>query len=487
MTDRTREIRQSSRMTETEALMWAAESDPWLSSGMGSVFVLDDEPDFDAFLSKMDLASHSLLRLRERVDEGLGFAPPRWAIAEDFDITEHVRHVHLPGQGGLRELLDLAAQIFQDPFDVHRPLWQFVVVSGGNGGGDDESGQGIAGGIIMKLHHSLSDGIGAVRLAEMYLDFERHPPTPPPAESPPEPESDDDSGVLETAVSEAAYLARQQLDIARKALAEVSLWGADPGRVRRVADSAATMVKSTANQVGATPSARPGAPLFRTRSRHRHLEVFDLVLDDLRAAGKRLGGSVNDVFVTGSVLAAAAYHAEREVTAESFNLSFIMSTRSDNAAGGNSFAPIPFSVPGEIQSTYETFVAVRDEVAAKRDLAVVGTGDIMNLVAGFATLLPTSVLTKAGRARAAKLDWATSNLRGAPIPIFAAGAHITHMYPVGPLAGTAFNLTAMSYSGNLHFGVFIDPVAVDDPASLCNHLVNAYDDLLSAEPEGGAR
>jgi diacylglycerol O-acyltransferase len=481
MSENGREIRQSTHMTETEALMWAAESDPWLSAGMGSVFVLDEQPDFEAFLAKIELASHSMLRLRERVVDGLGLAPPRWVIDEEFDITEHVRHVQLPRPGGTRELLDLAAQVFQDPFDIHRPLWQFVVVDGAPEHGAEGH---LAGGIIMKLHHAVSDGIGALRLAEMYLDFERHPPSVDAIETEVPVGEERRAGILGTALSEAGYLARQQFDIARRAAAEVSLWGADPSRIRSVADTAAGLVKSTANQLGSTASADSGAPLFRTRSRHRHLEVFDMALDDMRSAGKRLGGSVNDVFVAGSVLAVANYHAERDVLAESFNLSFIMSTRSDEAAGGNSFAPIPFSIPGHPMSPRDTFETVKNEMASKRDMAAGATGDVMNLVAGVATMLPTSVLTKAGRARAARLDWATSNLRGAPIPIYAAGAHITHMYPVGPLAGTAFNVTAMSYSGNLHFGVFIDPRAVDDPTSLRDHLVRAYDELLSADPEG---
>ncbi len=247
------------------------------------------------------------------------------------------------------------------------------------------------------------------------------------------------------------------------------------------------MVRATAPQLGQSPAADSGAPLFRTRSRHRHLEVFDVVLDDLRNAGKRLGGSVNDVFVAGSAIAVANYHAERGVAADSYNLSFIISTRSDSAAGGNSFAPIPFSVSGRPMSALEMFEAVRDEMAHKLDTSGGGAGEVLNLVAGLATLLPSSVLTKAVRARAARQDWATSNLRGAPIPIYAAGAHITHMYPVGPLGGTAFNLTAMSYSGNLHFGAFMDPRAVDDPASMRDHLVAAYDELLSDTHKGDSR
>ena len=482
MAQEERNIRQSSHMTETEALMWAAESDPWLSSGMGSVFILDDTPDFDSFVSRIEEASHSLLRLRERVVDGLGIAPPRWVIDDEFDIYEHVRHVRLPNPGDVGQLMDMAAQVFQDPFDVHRPLWQFIVVDGSS---DTSSKDRVAGGIIMKLHHSVSDGIGALRLAEMYLDFERNPDVGSAVTSTPVPNGGTaNKGLLGTALAEATYLARQQFGVARRAVAEVSLWGADPSRIREVADSAAGLVKSTANQVGASPSANSGSPLFRTRSRHRHLEVFDVPLDDLRAAGKRLGGSVNDVFVAGSAVGVSRYHEERDAVAESYNLSFIISTRSDEAAGGNSFAPIPFSVPGEPISALAMLDVVQTEMANRRDAAVGASGDALNLVAGMATMLPNSMLTKAGRARAAKLDWATSNLRGAPIPIFAAGAHITHMYPVGPLIGTAFNLTAMSYSGTLHFGAFIDPRAVDDPASLRDHLIAAYDELLASNPQG---
>lgn len=477
MSETTRDIRQSTRMTETEALMWAAESDPWLSSGMGSVFVLDAAPDFERFVETMERASHSMLRLREKVDDSGGIAPPRWVLDEDFDVYEHVRQVKLPGKGGVRELLDLAAQVFQDPFDVHRPLWQFIAVEGPTRKTKDS----IRGGIIMKLHHSVSDGIGALRLAEMYLDFERDPKPSGASALPPVPATEvQPSGAVETVLSELDYVVRQQLELARRAFAEVSLWGADTGRIKDALNSAGGLVKSMASSVNGGYDENSGSPLWKNRSRHRHLEVFDVPLDDLRAASKRLGGSINDVFVAGSAIAASRYHQDRDTPVEAFNLSFIISTRSDSAAGGNSFAPIPFSVTGEPLSTVEMFEEVKAAMAAKREAAGETSADAMEFAAGLATMLPDSMIAKAGRARASKHDWATSNLRGAPIPIFAAGGQITHMYPVGPLGGTAFNLTAMSYNGNLHFGVFIDPTAVEDPEALRTHLVGAYESLLGS-------
>lgn len=51
---------------------------------------------------------------------------------------------------------------------------------------------------------------------------------------------------------------------------------------------------------------------------------------------------------------------------------------------------------------------------------------------------------------------------------------------MGPVAGTAFNLTALSYNGNLHMGIFLDPVAVEDPADLTECMAQAYTELLAA-------
>ena len=469
-----REIHLSTYMTETEALMWAAESDPWLSSGMGSLFLLDEAPDFERFSKAMLKASFTLTRLRERVEEGFGLAPPRWVIDEEFDIADHVRHVQLPKPGGIDQLLELTAKTFQDPFDRSRPLWEFVAVAGAGGRKTKSS---VPGAIIMKLHHSVSDGIGALRLAEMYLDFERNPPIDEvDADAAVQVAADDRAATLR---SDVEYVAKKQLSITRKIAAEVALWGADADRAKDFVSKAGDVAKAATGQLAAKPD-ETGSPIWRNRSRQRHLEVFDVGLDELKAAAKRLGGSVNDAFVAGSVLGAQRYHEALDVAVPQFNLSFVMSTRSDDAAGGNAFTPVPFSVHGDYASVQDVFDATRDLMGERRDEILDASPDALNLMAGFASLLPSSMLSKAGRARAATQDWATSNLRGAPIPIFTAGAEITHMYPIGPVAGTAFNLTAMSYCGTLHFGCFLDPRAVEQPDLLRTCMQKAYAEICAA-------
>lgn len=473
-----REINFSSHMTDTEALMWMVEKDPWLSAAMGTVAVLDKPLDYELLLRRMSAAVIEIPRLHERVVGSLtGVAPPRWVTDSEFQLTDHIREVSLPAPGTDRQLFDLAADVLTTPFDRTRPLWSFTVV------------QGLAGNrsaLITKLHHSIADGIGALRISEFYMDLERSPK--PPAEV-------DLREIIDTAVaanpapdrfsevvsSSFGHLARRQLGLARKAAGEVALWGADPHRIGGVVDQAVGAAKVVQNQLGGSSdtSSAGGSPLWRQRSRHRHLEGFSIEVKPALAAAKALGGKLNDLFVAGSVIAAIRYHAERDVAVDAFNVSFVVSTRSDGAAGGNSFTPVMVPIPGDALPAEDLLAVTRDAMSNRREAAQTSATASAELLAGFATLLPTSVLTRTGRARAAKQDYATSNLRASPIPLYMAGGLITQLYPIGPVAGTAFNLTAMSYVDRLDVGLLIDPVAVEAPGELRTHMVEAYDELIA--------
>src|SRR6185295_12539868 len=98
---------------------------------------------------------------------------PMWVDDPNFDLRYHVRHIALPKPGTIRQLLDLASLIVGDSFDRTRPLWQFVVVDGIRGGKSA---------LIEKLHHTIADGEGSVKLSLQFLDFDRDAPDPPPFE-----------------------------------------------------------------------------------------------------------------------------------------------------------------------------------------------------------------------------------------------------------------------------------------------------------------
>ena len=97
-----------------------------------------------------------------------------------------------------------------------------------------------------------------------------------------------------------------------------------------------------------------------------------------------------------------------------------------------------------------------------------------------ATALPTSLVTRIARQQSQTVDFATSNVRGAPIELYAAGAMLLENYPVGPLGGVAFNVTLLSYRDSLDMGVHIDRAAVTEPDLLRRCLEQAFRDLARA-------
>ena len=80
-------------------------------------------------------------------------APPRWELDPDFDLTFHLRRVSAAAPGSIDTLLEMARVAAMADFDRARPLWEATLIDGLADGGAA---------LLCKLHHALTDGIGAV-------------------------------------------------------------------------------------------------------------------------------------------------------------------------------------------------------------------------------------------------------------------------------------------------------------------------------------
>ena len=83
------------------------------------------------------------------------------------------------------------------------------------------------------------------------------------------------------------------------------------------------------------------------------------------------------------------------------------------------------------------------------------------------------------RAQVEPVDFTTSNVRGAPWPLYIAGALIEGNFPLGPVAGTAFNLTTLSYNGSLDMGLHVDRAAIEEPDLLRACIEESFGELLA--------
>ncbi|MCK5753332.1 MAG: DUF1298 domain-containing protein, partial [Mycobacterium sp.] len=74
-----------------------------------------------------------------------------------------------------------------------------------------------------------------------------------------------------------------------------------------------------------------------------------------------------------------------------------------------------------------------------------------------------------------------SNVPGPQVPLYLARYRIEAVYPFGPiLAGAGLNITAMSYHGQLGFGIISSPDLVPDLWSLADAFPAALEELLGS-------
>ena len=318
---------------------------------------------------------------------------------------------------------------------------------------------------------------GALKLSESYIDVEREVPDVEPVkagrvESP--------SGRVSDGLG---HLLRRQGETIRQALGEMATWTADPGLARESLKEFADGVRMATTQLrgpgfrGAEKSDSAGSPLWTTRSRRRHLEALQLRLEDVKKAGSAMGASINDMFVGGVALGALKYHKRRSAEVAGLNVGFVVSTRKETTLGGNAFSPVRVVVPGSYSSPQGLVTDIQQRMATLRK-QISGNGPMVDL-AGVANLLPSSVVTGFARSQAAAMDFATSNLRGPPFQTYIAGAAVERNIVMGPVAGTAMNVTTMSQNGVLDIGFHIDPAAIDDPADLADCTTEAFEELLA--------
>jgi len=477
-------------MSGFESLMWELERDPQLSSAFANLTMFDRPPNRAAFTTRMGRATVAVPRLRQRVvatHNPLGH--PAWVEDPDFDLDHHLRWVDLGGAADERELYDLAATLMRQPFDRERPLWEFVTI------------EGLADGraaMLQRLHHTITDGEGGIRLSVEFLDFQRDPDQASsprrrsgrtaaagrddradrdegePLAQPPADVIDDDAIGTDATATGTGIWAWSTAALGGAAAAVTNTAAATTRRGSELT----SMARSTLRQV-TVGSHR--STLWNERSLQRWLGTAVLSLEDVRDAAHELGGSVNDLFICGAADAAGRVHADAGQPVGELRVSMPISTRHDRSMGGNAFSPTQMLVPTGEMSAAERFAAIHEILGAVKSEHAI---DALAGVADAASLLPSAAVVRTGQHLAGAVDFVCSNVRAAPFDLFIGGALMEANYPLGPLAGTAFNLTTMSYRGWLYLGLVTDPAAIENPEELLGELRRSYAELLRI---GGVR
>jgi len=453
-------------MTQSDLFAWNMERDPLLRSTIVAVATMDRSPDWDRLVEMMDRASRLVPSFRTKVVPApLGMAPPRLVVDPDFDLSWHVRRMRVPSPGTLDAVLDVARTAGMQAFDKDRPLWQFTLLEGL---------EGDCAALVMKIHHSLTDGIGGMQIADEIVDFERGGTDRGPMPDPPVPENVGALGSIGDAVAWNWNLGRELT----RQVASTPV----PLAVRAIthpldtARDAVRLVGSVAKFV--RPVTETRSPVMTERRLGWHYAVLDVPLDPLHAAGHHGKATLNDAFLAGVLIGLRRYHERHGATASELRVTMPISLRTEeDDPGGNKITLVRFPLPLDIDDPVELMRAVDDRVAEWRDEPAV---PFSGVIAGALNLLPSSVL--GGMLK--HVDFLASNVPGSPVPLYVAGAKVQRYYAFGPTIGAAVNVTLMSYGDTCCIGINTDTGAVPDLDVLTACLADGFRTVLDVDLGG---
>jgi diacylglycerol O-acyltransferase / wax synthase len=457
-------------MSNAEAIMWAVEKDPALRSDFCNLTILDARPSDERLRETMQRALDAIPRLGQRVvGAPLRIVPPEFADDPTLDLDAHVRIVAVPAPGDDRALLDLCGALAEQPLDRARPLWEFTLIEGLTDGRCA---------LLQKIHHTITDGVGGLKLSLALVDFERDPEPPPGPQTATDtaPETAGAATPLSATRDAVVDAAARGVDAVRRTIGTAGHVAVHPSEVPGRAADAARLLTSIQRQALVTDPAR--SDVTTGRSLRRYFETLELPFEPLRRAATEHGGSVNDAFVTGLAGGLGRYHERFGSHVDELRVAMPISTRArGDRSPTNSFVPARVLVPIQPAHDMHTlFGDVHERLQeAKRETAVGAAEGLAGIISG----LPTAVLVAMTRSQTRTIDFGASNLRGSPVPLYLAGSRIFASYPLGPRTGCALTVTMLSYCDDVHIGFNIDPAAIVDVPASMGDVRDAYADLTT--------
>jgi WS/DGAT/MGAT family acyltransferase len=354
-----------------------------------------------------------------------------WVVDQQLDLRRHVFNAEVAAPGGDIELLDTAARLYGTLLDRRRPLWELWFLTGLTEGRV---------GVLLKLHHSVADGLAAVAL--MASLFDEGGADVPPWE--PERLPSSLSLLADTIATKARRMAAAVGTLAHPArLARA--WAVGAGVVRRAMSSAAA----------------PRLSLNRPVVAGRTIRFVRLDLGAVKDIAHRRGGTVNDVVLdvwSGGLRALLAGRGElRDHVEPVTTLPASLHGAHDPGAGGNDFGALAIPLPvwePDADHRLEIIITRSRQAKAEQHPATV-----MGLLAAVAA-------TPLGRYFAAHqraVNVEVTNVIGPPVPVHLLGSPVLAIVPiVGPVGNMGPILTAFSYAGGLFLVVTAEAGAYPD-------------------------
>ena len=434
---------------------------------VASVCIFEGEIGFKDFVqfieSKLPLLPRYLKRV---VPAPFGLGLPSWEYDAGFDLGRHVREVQLK-HGTETELKALAGKLFSTVMDRQHPMWDMTVIRGLKGNRT---------GVILRMHHCLTDGIAGVGILSALLDANPEAPrlpkkkikfrVPPPRDP---------------LTSLTAGFVDSYSDFVKRVLSAMA--------------DLLSMTERAAANGGSAPSDEfanllPEITAFTERLRFnviyqgpQKFAYTEIPLAEVKAIRHKSGTSINDVIltlVTGTIRRYCELHGDR-VKGKLLRIMVPVNLRGDGNASelGNRISLVPVTIPLDIRQPRKLLAAVHQRTEFLKRMHA---AELVSLAGGLIGMFPTSVQGMAGpivsQLPITPFNLVCTNVPGPQFPLYLLGHKLLHCYPYVPVGGElAVNCAILSYNGSVYFGFSGDVHAAPDLRRLEKLLTTSFTEL----------
>jgi WS/DGAT/MGAT family acyltransferase len=448
---------------------WLRMDRPTNRMAIVGVLVLETPLDYERLKSVLAtrLLRYERFRMRPREDIGGAW----WEEAPRFDLERQLRRVRLPGKGGPAALKRYVARIVPRPFDPRRPWWEFHLVEGYEGGSA----------VAVRIHHSYADGIALVGvMLSLTSASPEDPAAPEPgaADTPP-PERGGGEGLLAQLFEPVAGAATGALRLSGDLLEQYLALLRNPQRIVDFARVAGAVAAELA-QLATLPD--DSRTRFKGPAGTAKAVAWTepLPLDEVKAVGRVLGCSVNDVLLATVAGALRRYLVEKGDDADGVELRAMVPVNlrppGDSGKLGNRFGLVTLLLPVGIANPLARLYEVHQRMEAlKRSYQPV----IAFALLGLAGYLPRAAQQEMLDLLANKATAVMTNVPGPQTPLYLAGARVGQIMFWVPQSGDiGMGVSILSYGGGVQFGLITDAARVPDPERVIAGFRPEFERLL---------
>lgn len=413
----------------------------------------------ELLLSRKALIPRLFQRLRRsRVSEVLRAS---W-IDDDPDLRHHVIVGHIGDDP--RGLAGAVAKVMERPMDRSRPLWDVTLFP---------ELPGAAGwALVFRVHHTVADGEAAVLLLGHLCESEpngtvtltqagkavssgHHRPTHPHQNASANPQPTSGGEAINSAIESVTASVDEIRELAR-----------------RIPDTARSLLNF---------APRKATELTGTPSDGRSWAVVESSLAGVKAAGHRMGATVNDVILAACAIGFTAVLRSRgsDPNGQEARCFMPITLREPgDTSASNQVSILPIPLPLGMDDMREVLTCVHESTSiAKASLSP----SISGALAGVVTAVVPNLVEELAGAQAPKLggyfgDVCITNVIGPPFPVFCMGREVASMYPILPIGQPLLiGISIFSYNGKLEITVTGDDESWDDVELLAATISRSLD------------